>query len=402
MKRIIYISTIAALALVFSSCATILTKKTYPLWIGDGKPENANVYADDKFVGQTPITVEIPKNIENPQTYVELRADGYENTHLNIKRKMSIGYVVADAITTAGIGLAIDYANNKIWSIKPKYILSYSMKPLVDSSKHQTPNSIANSSDSVHHGYKSLSDPNIVKYILGGFTKDKKIHLSVKNNYSELNDSAKQSIMQKIAQEFPKHDIEIYAKEQSRELWIQKDDEIYLVESWNNDSLNIRDYLPLELERNGNSKFFYYYGCNFNGSKGSHTGNLSLRVGTYLYRDWIDGSFTSNMGYNVTEGGSQFALDFGIDNRYYLNFWKRKKDAKPPKVNMAPYAGLGLSLTVSPQVYFELRFFTGFCWFVGPGSLDFGFQYGLKSSYSFNVGYTFRPAFGKTKIKKNK
>ena len=166
MKRIIYISTIAVLALVFSSCATILTKKTYPLWIGDGKPENANVYVDDKFVGQTPITVEIPKNIENPQTYVELRADGYENTHLNIKRKMSIGYVVADAITTAGIGLAIDYANNKIWSIKPKYILSYSMKPLVDSSKYQLQDTLSNASKSEHPGYKSLNDPEIVKYIM--------------------------------------------------------------------------------------------------------------------------------------------------------------------------------------------------------------------------------------------
>ena len=352
MKRIIYISTIAALALVLSSCATILTKKTYPLWIGNGEPENANVYADNKYVGQTPLTVEIPKNIEYPKTYVELRADGYENMHLDIERKMNIGYVIADAITTVGIGLAVDITNNTIYQIKPKYILSYSMKPLIDSSKIQTPDSVPNAIDSVHHNYKSLNDPNIVKYILGGFTKDKKIYLTVKNNYSQLNDGAKQSIMQKIAKGFPKHDIEIYAKEQSRELWIQKDGGIYLVESWNNDSLNINEYLPLELERNGNNKFFYYYGCNFNGSKGSHTGNLSFRIGSYLYKDWIDCSFTSNMGYNATEGGSSFAFDFGIDNRYYR---KRKKDQKPPKVNMAPYTGLGVSLTVSPQVFFEFR-----------------------------------------------
>ena len=150
MERTIYISTIVALALIFSSCATILTKKTYPLWIGDGQPENVNVYADDKFVGQTPISVEIPKNIENPQTYVELRAYGYENMHLDIKRKISVGYVIADAITTAGIGLAIDYANNKIWSIKPKYILSYSMKPLVDSSKYQLQNKHYKKSINLH------------------------------------------------------------------------------------------------------------------------------------------------------------------------------------------------------------------------------------------------------------
>ena len=400
MKRTIYISIVVAITLVFSSCATILTQKTYPLWIGNGEPENATVYVDDKYIGQTPLTVDIPKNIENPQTYVELRADGYENMHLDIERKMNIGYVIADAITTAGIGLAVDFANNKIYQIKPKYVLSYSMNPLVDSSKIQTPDSVPNAIDSVHHNYKSLNDPNIVKYILGGFTKDKKIYLTVKNNYSELNDSAKQSIMQKIATEFPKHDIEIYAKEQSRELWIQKDDGIYLVESWNNDSLNINEYLPLELERSGNNKFFYYYGCNFNGSKGYHTGNLSFRIGSYLYKDWIDCSFTSNMGYNVTERGSSFLFDFGIDNRYYLNFWKRKNDQKPPKVNMAPYLGLGLSLTASPQVLFEFRFFAGFCWFIGPGSLDFGFQYGIKSSYSFSVGYTFRPTFYKKPKKK--
>ena len=399
MKRIIYISTIAALALVLSSCATILTKKTYPLWIGNGEPENANVYADNKYVGQTPLTVEIPKNIEYPKTYVELRADGYENMYLDIERKMNIGYVIADAITTVGIGLAVDITNNTIYQIKPKYILSYSMTPLAENSVQQVSDTLKNVSDSVNSRDKSLDEQNIVNYIIGGFSKNQKLYLTVTPNYTQLNDTEKKSMIQKVVAEFPNHDVEIYAKEQSRELWIQKSNDIYLVESWNNDSLNLTDYLPLQLESTGNSKFFYYYGCNFNGSKGSHTGNLSFRVGSYLYKDWIDASFSSNMGYNATEGGSSFALDFGIDNRYY---WKKKKGQKPPKVNMAPYAGLGLSLTVSPQVYFDLRFFVGFCWFVGPGNIDLGFQYGLKSSYSFNIGYTFRPAFGRTKIKKKK
>ena len=79
----------------------------------------------------------------------------------------------------------------------------------------------------------------------------------------------------------------------------------------------------------------------------------------------------------------QFAGDVGFDSRAYLPF-------RIKNVNLAPYAGAGVSYSFSPDSYFELRLLAGACWFVGPGSLDVGLQYGTKSDFSLTLGYTFR------------
>jgi hypothetical protein len=73
----------------------------------------------------------------------------------------------------------------------------------------------------------------------------------------------------------------------------------------------------------------------------------------------------------------------GVDSRAYLPF--RIKD-----VNLAPYAGAGVSWSFAPESFFELRLLAGGCWFVGPGSFDIGLQYGTKSDFALTLGYTFR------------
>lgn len=59
-------------------------------------------------------------------------------------------------------------------------------------------------------------------------------------------------------------------------------------------------------------------------------------------------------------------------------------------MNLAPYAGAGISWVFAPESFFELRVLAGGCWFVGPGSLDIGLQYGTESNLSLTLGYTFR------------
>lgn len=232
--------------------------------------------------------------------------------------------------------------------------------------------------------YKSMSDPFVVRYIRGGFAKEKKLHLITNADYELLTTLEKQNVLVKVTQDFAGYDITIYAGGQQRELWLNSGNVLKMIESWNNDSLKIENYLPLELKRSGKTKVFYYVGGMLNGGNGSTSYSLNLRGGTYLYENLLDASVTLNLGGNKPkEGKSQFTGDVGIDSRAYLPF--RIKD-----VNLAPYTGAGVSWSFAPEKYFEFRLLAGGCWFVGPGSFDIGLQYGTKSKFSLTLGYTFR------------
>lgn len=232
--------------------------------------------------------------------------------------------------------------------------------------------------------YKSLSDPMVVRYLRGGFAKEKKLHLMTNSDYATLQENQKRQVLDKVAQEFVGYDITLYTGGQGRELWIADGNRVKCIEKWNNDSLRIEDYLPLELKRSGETKVFYYVGGMLNGSDGSTNYSLNLRAGSYLYKNLLDASATLNIGGNKTEGAeSQFTGDVGVDSRAYLPF-------RIKNVNLAPYAGAGVSWSFAPESFFELRLLAGGCWFVGPGSLDIGLQYGTKSDLAVTLGYTFR------------
>ena len=232
--------------------------------------------------------------------------------------------------------------------------------------------------------YKSLSDPLVVKYLRGGFAKENKLYLMTNSDYASLSDYQKRDVLTKVAQEFAGYDVMLYTGGQQRELWISDGNTVKCLEKWNNDSLQIENYLPLELKRQGKTKVFYYVGGMLNGGNGSTSYSLNLRGGTYLYENLLDASVTLNLGSNKPKDGkSQFMGDVGVDSRAYLPF--------PIKdVNLAPYAGAGVSWSFSPESFFELRLLAGGCWFVGPGSLDIGLQYGTKSDFAVTLGYTFR------------
>ena len=232
--------------------------------------------------------------------------------------------------------------------------------------------------------YKSLNDPMVVRYLRGGFAKDKKLYLMTNVDYEALSSMQKKDVLNKVAQEFAGYDMTIYSVGQQRELWLNTDNGVKMIERWNNDSLNIENYLPLELKRQGKTKVFYYVGGMINGGNGSTNYSLNLRGGTYLYENLLDASITLNLGGNKPEEGeSQFTGDVGIDSRAYLPF-------RIKNVNLAPYAGAGVSWSFAPESFFELRLLAGGCWFVGPGSFDIGLQYGTKSDFALTLGYTFR------------
>lgn len=231
--------------------------------------------------------------------------------------------------------------------------------------------------------YKSLNDPQVVRYLRGGFAKDGKLHLVTNADYDSLTVAQKQEVLNKVSQEFADHDLTIYSGGQQRELWVSTGNGVRMIERWNNDSLQIDRYLPLELKRQGKTKIFYYIGGMVNGDSDYTNLSLNLRAGSYLYKNLIDASVTMNLGGNITEEESNFVGDLGIDSRVYLPF-------RIKKVNLAPYAGAGISWSFAPSSYFEARFLAGGCWFVGPGSFDIGLQYGIESGFGATLGYTFR------------
>lgn len=232
--------------------------------------------------------------------------------------------------------------------------------------------------------YKSLNDPMVVRYLRGGFAKEKKLHLVTNSDYATLSDNQKREVLGKVAQEFSGYDMTLYTGGQQRELWISDGSSVRCLEKWNNDSLQMENYLPLELKRQGKTKWFYYVGGMLNGGGGSTSYSFNLRTGSYLYKNLLDASATLNIGGNKTKGAKkQFTGDVGVDSRAYLPF-------RIKNVNLAPYAGVGVSWAFAPDSFFEFRLLAGGCWFIGPGSLDFGLQYGTKSKFSFTMGYTFR------------
>lgn len=231
--------------------------------------------------------------------------------------------------------------------------------------------------------YKSLNDPMVIRYLRGGFAKDGKLHLVTNADYDSLNVAQKQEVLNKVSQEFADHDLTIYSGGQQRELWVSTGNGVRMIERWNNDSLQIDRYLPLELKRQGKTKIFYYIGGMVNGDSDYTNLSLNLRAGSYLYKNLVDASVTMNLGGNITEEESNFVGDLGIDSRVYLPF-------RIKKVNLAPYAGAGISWSFAPSSYFEARFLAGGCWFVGPGSFDIGLQYGIESGFGATLGYTFR------------
>ncbi|MBR0073191.1 MAG: hypothetical protein IJP95_05075 [Bacteroidales bacterium] len=238
--------------------------------------------------------------------------------------------------------------------------------------------------------HKTISDPLVLNYLIGGFAEGGKIYLMTDTNYAELSIEKKKDILNRVAKEFPKHDMVLRTGGQQRELWIATPEGLSFVEQWNNDSLKVEDYSVMELKRNGSSNIFYYFGGTFSGSEGTHNGTLGLRIGSYLYKNVLDASVTLNLGYSKMDEQAVFLGDVGLDGRWYFPLRKSK-------VNITPYAGTGISWTFSPESYFEMRFLAGGCWFVGPGSFDIGFQYGLKSGFSTTLGYTYRPSIKKRK-----
>lgn len=216
------------------------------------------------------------------------------------------------------------------------------------------------------------------------FTSDGTLFLRSTEQYDALSAQEKSIWINHHYKNSGMSKINISTTRQGGEIWMMKGSEYALIDSWSVMDMKLDDYASIELQRQGYSRWYYYFGASGYGQSGSHTFSGTFRCGTFLYKDYLDAA-ASISGGGTTDGDTfNSAVSLGISSRAYLPF-------KIKDVNLAPYAGAGISYIIKPASNFELQLMAGACWFVGPGSLDFGFQYGTKSKGMLTIGYTFRP-----------
>ena len=109
-------------AIVLQSCATILGGVKDTTRVTQGTPEGAKVYLNGNYISDAPCNVRVNKNVKSGINKIEIKAEGYETQTINMTRKVSIGYVVADAVCTGWIGLIVDFATGCIYKPRPNRI----------------------------------------------------------------------------------------------------------------------------------------------------------------------------------------------------------------------------------------------------------------------------------------
>lgn len=241
--------------------------------------------------------------------------------------------------------------------------------------------------------YKTITDSLAMKYCLDGVFENGILTLSTTADYDSLNAGTKKETLKVFAREFSNCQIIVKTQNNGREMWLSQDGEMECVDKWDASNMNISAYLPVSGNLNPSGGWFYSISGTYSGSEMLSRGALNFRCGTFLYKTKWDVAVTSNIGYSKSWGETLKLLDIGIDSRAYLPF-------RIKKINMAPYAGTGVSWIIKPDSHFEWRLLAGGCLFVGPGSLDIGLQYGTQTGFTFTIGYTFRPRMLGTNNKK--
>lgn len=241
--------------------------------------------------------------------------------------------------------------------------------------------------------YKTVTDTLAMKYYLGGVFENGVLTLTSTAEYESLDADMKKEALKVFAKEFDNCQIIVQTQNNGREMWLNQNGEMKCVDKWNASDLNIMDYQPVQFNRNKAGGWFYSIGGTYSGSSELSRGTLNFRGGTFLYKTVWDVAATSNIGYSKSYIDTLTLVDLGIDSRAYLPF-------RIKNINLAPYAGTGISWIIKPDSYFEWRLVAGGCLFVGPGSLDIGLQYGTQTGCTFTIGYTFRPGMLSSNKKK--
>ena len=230
-----------------------------------------------------------------------------------------------------------------------------------------------------------LTNPQARENFSKAYITDGTLFLFSTEKYDVLSGTEKASVLNTVFKDIGQTKLSITTTKEGGEIWIKEGRTFLNIDSWSNSDLNLANYQPIEVNRHGQSRWYNYYGGSLSGVGNTHSLMANYRRGTFLYKDYLDVAASISGGGYVKGDDLDGSLAVGVSSRGYLPF--RLED-----IRLAPYVGVGCSMPILPDFSFELQLLAGACWFVGPGSLDFGLQYGTKSKAVFTIGYTFRPS----------
>jgi hypothetical protein len=157
--------------------------------------------------------------------------------------------------------------------------------------------------------------------------------------------------------------------------------------NWDLNSADVSRFLPKELETTRKHPWFFYVGGQSSFNSDAYSLFLNTRVGAFLLKDWWDLGLSAYLSGNVIGENISDVFELGISSKIYWPIRKYK---------ISPYIGTGVSWGYSLSIddigdveatYTRTMFLIGTSWYIGPGSLDFGLQFG--DNFNVTVGYTF-------------
>jgi len=184
----------------------------------------------------------------------------------------------------------------------------------------------------------------------------------------------------------------------TREMWRKDAVENKLVrfDTLNINKLDLQRFMKKRSEKFMAHPWFFNIGLNYMFSEDvSEDGLLSVyintRVGFFLLLNKWDLAASFTLGVNDANGVETTAVSIGLISKYYF----------PLKtMPLSPYVGGGISYNFrsmyseyseTEDSYVDLPINLGVSWRLGPGSLDAGIQFGLKTDFMTVIGYTFCP-----------
>lgn len=223
------------------------------------------------------------------------------------------------------------------------------------------------------------------EYFVRGERHEDAVVLYSNENYNALRQWQKKEVINQLPNKTVVKIITVINSEQGREMWVLDEGNYRLLEVWDNNQLNIDSFRPLTINSYGESRLYYSLGGAFFGNSTKYVFSGNARIGTFLYKNFLDVSAIATLGGSIGKEESSFNLSIAAHSRAYLPF-------KIKTINLSPYVGAGASWTILPSSFFEFQALSGVCWFVGPGRLDLGLQYGIKSKFAATIGFTFTPS----------
>jgi len=226
------------------------------------------------------------------------------------------------------------------------------------------------------------------------------IQLQAKESFASLPIEKKNTIMELVLSK--ENDVLVtVAYRYKRELWEKNklSNTVALLDSWDLNILYKPKTTLKTLQKTDIHPWFLYFGMNSSFTSDGDAGSLYLssRLGFFLLKNRWDLALSYSLGMSGAGESTTANSDLGLMSKVYFPI---------EKYNISPYAGLGISYLWSlyDEVYNEITnkheyptstlwqvpIYLGVNWYVGPGSLDFGFQ--ISKNSVFMIGYTFSPS----------